>query len=152
MTLHATGEVQWARKVFKNNSHGGKNLVLLIPAHWAEAHSAEVCAKHLDTRPETLPVLSDSPAKQSDGVQRTKEEGRLSTDCSDGSVTSKTRFSGHQNRYDHHFFFFYSKNHRNKSLTVMITENQNKCCLAATSAYPEKAFFNRSHLHHEPQS
>lgn len=42
----------------------GKNPILLIPAHWAEAHGAEVCAKHLDTQPETMPVLSGSPTRR----------------------------------------------------------------------------------------
>ncbi len=51
------------RRVFKHNLHGGKNPILPIPAHWAEARVAEVCAEHLDTRPETLPVLSGSPTR-----------------------------------------------------------------------------------------
>lgn len=34
------------------------------PAHRAEAHGAEVCAKFLYTQPETFPAPSDSPAQQ----------------------------------------------------------------------------------------
>lgn len=92
-----------SEKGIQNNLDGGKNLVSLIPAHWAEAHSAEVYAKHLDTRPETLPVKSDSPAKQSEGVQRTKEKGGVEHRMFRW-FTSKTMFSSHQKRHDSHFF------------------------------------------------
>lgn len=37
--------------------------VLFIPAHWAEAHGAEVCAEHLDTQPDTMPVPPGSPTR-----------------------------------------------------------------------------------------
>lgn len=49
--------------VFKNNLHGGKNSVSSLPVQQAEAHGAKVCAEHLDTQPDTLPVLSDSPKR-----------------------------------------------------------------------------------------
>lgn len=44
-------------------------LSRLVPAHRAEAHWAEVCAKFPYTQPETFPARSDSPAQQ-----RVKEE------------------------------------------------------------------------------
>lgn len=50
-------------RIFKHNLHGSKNLVLPLPVQWAEAHGAEVCAEHLDTRPDTLPVLSGFPKR-----------------------------------------------------------------------------------------
>lgn len=65
------------RRVFKHSLHGGKNPILPIPAHWAEARGAEVCAEHLDTQPETLPVLSGSPTRRWRGQRgKGQKEGR----------------------------------------------------------------------------
>lgn len=49
------------------------NVPLALPAHWAEAHGAEVSAEHLDTRPDTFPVLSGSPKKAMGGGKEEKE-------------------------------------------------------------------------------
>lgn len=48
--------------------HRGKNPTLSIPAHWEEAHGAKVCAEHLDTQPETMPVSLGSPTRWCEGT------------------------------------------------------------------------------------
>lgn len=58
----------------KNTLLKVEDLTLPIPAHWAEAQGAEVCAGHLDTQPGTLTGPSGSPARRWEGAKRTKTE------------------------------------------------------------------------------
>lgn len=55
-TLKKAPSIQKAEKEIK--------LSRCRPAHRAEAHWAEVCAKFLYTQPETFPAPADSPAQQ----------------------------------------------------------------------------------------
>lgn len=90
----------------ENQLKNGTRSTQLIPVQRAGAHEAEVCAEHLDTQLETLPVLPDYPTRSN--VQ--KEKGETENSLINRFRQFVSGSSGHTSRHDHSFDLTLSTN------------------------------------------